>query len=85
MNVNVIRVRDKRRGDRITGSMVCRKVREIQPGQPLSRTRLSDIERGYVVPGEEEISVIDAAIDSLIDARKALEHMAAEVGWPGAI
>jgi hypothetical protein len=50
------------------------------------RSRLSDIERGYITPREEEVTRVTAAIDSLIEARRAMERTATEVGWPaGAI
>jgi hypothetical protein len=52
----------------------------------MSRSRLSDIERGYITPKEEEVTRINAVIDSLTEARRAMERTATEVGWPaGAI
>jgi hypothetical protein len=74
-NMNCIQLRDKRREARLTGFVVCAKA-EIR------RTRLSDIERGYVVPTEDEVARIEAAIDSLREARKAMERAAVEIGWP---
>jgi transcriptional regulator with XRE-family HTH domain len=51
----------------------------------VSRTKLSDIECGYVLPSEDEVSRINAAIEFLADTRKLMEHAAVEAGWPGAI
>ena len=72
-------LRDKRIHARLTGLMV-----SVKSG--VCRSRLSDIERGYITPREEEVTRVTAAIDSLIEARRAMERTATEVGWPaGAI
>jgi transcriptional regulator with XRE-family HTH domain len=72
-------LRDKRIHARLTGLLVSAR-------SGVSRSRLSDIERGYITPREEEVTRINATIDSLADARKAMERTATAVGWPaGAI
>ena len=48
----------------------------------VERSRLSAIERGYVVPREDELERLNHAIDDLSVARKRVEVVAAEVGWP---
>ena len=65
---------------RIPGSVVCAKVGD------LNRNRLCQLERGCAVPREGELEKIAAAIESLANTRKLMEHVAAESGWPaGAI
>ena len=72
-------LRDRRIHARLTGLMVSGR-------SGVSRSRLSDIERGYIMPREEEVERVNAAIDSLAEARRAMERTATEVGWPaGAI
>jgi len=48
----------------------------------LARSRLSDIERGYVEPKPGEIDRIRRAIEALTRARAQVAERAAEVGWP---
>ena len=48
----------------------------------ISRSRLSDVERGYVELNAEESSRIEKALDGLIEARQKVEQVAAQVGWP---
>lgn len=72
-------VRDRRIHARLTGLLVSAR-------SGVGRSRLSDIERGYIIPRAEELVRINAAIDSLNEARRAMERTASEVGWPaGAI
>jgi transcriptional regulator with XRE-family HTH domain len=59
----------------IPGYMVCAKAQ-------LSRSRLSDIERGLVKPDLDEMERIHEALDSLIEARRKVQRYAADCGWP---
>ncbi len=59
----------------ISGSVLC-----VKAG--LSRSRLSLIESGYVVPAPEELAHIDLALDQLIHAKALIEQVAVSVGWP---
>ena len=68
-------LRQKRIHAQLTGSLVSAK-------SGVCRSRLSSIERGYIVPREEEVTRVNAAIGSLAEARKAIERTASEVGWP---
>jgi transcriptional regulator with XRE-family HTH domain len=68
-------LRTKRNAAGIAGSLVCIKI-------GIARSRLSDIERGYVTAPEEEIARIDAALDDLVRAKRKIAAVAAEAGWP---
>jgi transcriptional regulator with XRE-family HTH domain len=68
-------LRQLRVASRIPGSVVCGKV-------GVSRSRLSQLERGYVQPKNGELERIAGAIDSLVEARKTMERVAVEAGWP---
>jgi transcriptional regulator with XRE-family HTH domain len=48
----------------------------------VNRSRLSNIERGYSEPTEDELQRLNAALNELIQARSALQKTAAELGWP---
>jgi transcriptional regulator with XRE-family HTH domain len=48
----------------------------------VNRSRLSNLERGYVQPTEEELQRLTCALEQLIDVKTAVEKMAAAVGWP---
>ena len=60
---------------RIPGALVCAR-------SGMSRSRLSDIERRYVQPSEEELARIEHALNSLIAAKDQVKATAAAVGWP---
>lgn len=78
--MNPDQLRQLRVKARISGSLVCVKAGGI------SRNRLCQLERGCAVPREGELEKIAAAIESLANTRKLMEHVAAESGWPaGAI
>ena len=62
----------------IPGSLVAQKA-------AISRGRLSEIERGYVEPLDEELTRIDQALRELIAAREKVSEVAAQVGWPGPV
>jgi len=48
----------------------------------MARSRLSDIERGYVTAAPDDLARIQAALDDLIRAKKIVQATAAAVGWP---
>jgi AraC-like DNA-binding protein len=48
----------------------------------MSRTRLSDIERGYVRPVTGELDRIYEALNLLIEAHEKIAAIAKECGWP---
>ena len=48
----------------------------------ISASRLSEVERALVPTSLEELDRIERALDYLIAARKQVEAVAAEVGWP---
>lgn len=68
-------LRAKRNAAGIAGSLVC-----VKTG--IARSRLSDIERDYVVASEDEIARIDAALDELARAKRKIAAVAEEEGWP---
>ena len=72
-------IRKKRLLAGITGDIL---VSACPP--PFSRTKLSAIERGCVVPKPEELERISAALDRLIAAKNRIDAFATQVGWPTA-
>jgi transcriptional regulator with XRE-family HTH domain len=68
-------LKNKRTAAAIAGALVCRK-------SGISRSRLSDIERGYSTASVEELHRIDSALDDLIQAKAVLQQTAAALGWP---
>ena len=73
--MNGSQIREKRTQFGIPGHLVCRKAR-------ICRSRLSDIERGYVEPSDAELTRICAALEELGQAKQKLAATAAECGWP---
>jgi transcriptional regulator with XRE-family HTH domain len=73
-----IQLRAKRNSAGIAGSLVC-----VKAG--IARSRLSDIEREYVVASEDEVARIDAALDELARAKRKIAAVAAEEGWPSSL
>jgi transcriptional regulator with XRE-family HTH domain len=65
----------KRNAAGIAGHILCKKL-------AIARSRLSDIERGYVPATLEELARIDAALDDLIQAKSVIEQVAISIGWP---
>ena len=59
----------------LSGRLICN-----QSG--VERSRLSDIERGYVEPKPPELARIEKAISDLTRAKERVAVLAAEVGWP---
>jgi transcriptional regulator with XRE-family HTH domain len=73
--IDAITLRIKRTGAGIAGNLLCKKF-------GIARSRLSDIERGYVTASPDELARMDAALDELIQAKSVLQKTAAELGWP---
>ena len=73
--INAEKLRAKRNAAGIAGSILCKKLGIV-------RSRLSDIERGYVTPEADELARIDVALEELIRAKSVLEETAAVLGWP---
>ena len=48
----------------------------------VNRSRLSNFERGYSQPTEEELKRLASALKHLIDAKAAVQKTAVAVGWP---
>ena len=69
------KIKERRRAASIPGRLVCRRAK-------IDRGRLSDVERGYVRPNDEEVQRIVAAIEELAAARQKVERFARKVGWP---
>jgi transcriptional regulator with XRE-family HTH domain len=69
------RIRRKRIAAGIPGSLLCIRAK-------ISRSRLSDLERGYIAGATDEFLRIERTLDELIEARRKVEQVAAEVGWP---
>jgi predicted transcriptional regulator len=73
--MNGIDLRNRRQHIGIAGHLVCRRA-------GIGRSRLSDIERGYVQPSQAEVDRIGRALEELARAKEKLEATAAECGWP---
>ena len=48
----------------------------------INRTRLSFIENGHVVPTEDELRRLEAALGVLVEAKSAIRKAAIAAGWP---
>lgn len=48
----------------------------------IDRSRLSDIERGYIQASDVELQEIGEALRALLKAKEQVARTAAEVGWP---
>jgi transcriptional regulator with XRE-family HTH domain len=68
-------IKAKRVAAGIAGHVLCKKL-------AIARSRLSDIERGYVTATDAELARFDAALDELIRAQSVLRQTAAALGWP---
>jgi transcriptional regulator with XRE-family HTH domain len=73
--IDAATIKAKRTAAGIAGNIICKKL-------SMARSRLSDIERGYISPSPEELARIAAALDELIEAKSFLDRVAASVGWP---
>ena len=69
------KLRQRRIAARIPGRLLCMRAK-LQP------SRLSAIEREYAAPREDEWVRLTSALDELIAARRKVEELAAEVGYP---
>jgi hypothetical protein len=72
------------RGDQLRATRILARIPGFMLSQRarISRSRLSDIERGYVEPSEVEISRVEQALQELIQARQRMAATASECGWP---
>jgi transcriptional regulator with XRE-family HTH domain len=73
--IDAATIRTKRIAAGIAGNIVCKKI-------GMARSRLSDIERGFVTASPEELARMDTALDVLINAKGVLQQTAAALGWP---
>ena len=73
--MTVKKIRDRRVKGAVPGWVLCKKM-------GIARSRLSDIERGAIVPRPEEIQRLDEALSELVEARRQVAQVAARVGWP---
>lgn len=48
----------------------------------VNRSRLSNIERGYCQPSEDESQRLEVALEDLIKAKSVIDDVTAAVGWP---
>jgi transcriptional regulator with XRE-family HTH domain len=71
--VSISELRSKRVASGLAGHLVCQ-----QAG--ISRTRLSDIERGYAEATPDELRRIEKAIDGIMQDRQHLAKLAADAG-----
>lgn len=68
----------RRSAARIAGSLVC-----LRAG--ITRSRLSDIERGYVTAKPDEVARISSSLDDLERAKRKVAAIIAAEGWPSAL
>jgi transcriptional regulator with XRE-family HTH domain len=68
-------IKAKRTAAGIAGSVLCKRF-------GMARSRLSDIERGYVTALPEELARMDAVLDELIRDKSVIQQTAAALGWP---
>ena len=68
-------LQERRRVAGIPGRLLCERA-------GVDRGRLSEIERGYVTPSQDEIARLEAALDELLRARERVAEVASRVGWP---
>jgi hypothetical protein len=73
--INTEQLRAKRTAAGIPGRILCNRC-------GIARSRLSDIERGYVIPSPADLARIYAALEDLIQAKSFIDRVAASVGWP---
>jgi transcriptional regulator with XRE-family HTH domain len=74
-SATITAIKSKRIAAGISGRILCKKL-------GMARTRLSDLERGYVRATPKELTRIDTALDDLIRAQETLRRAAQEAGWP---
>jgi transcriptional regulator with XRE-family HTH domain len=66
-------LRARRAAEGIPGTAVCRR-------SGISRAKLSDIEREYVIATTEELERIEAAIEEIVRTRRQVAKFAAQAG-----
>jgi len=59
----------------IAGRLLCSRA-------ALDRSRLSDLERGYALPTDEEVARLQGALDELVTTQAKVERFATSLGWP---
>jgi hypothetical protein len=52
------------------------------PRAQITPARLSEIERGYIRPSQDEVERIQHALEALITAKEKVRRFAQTVGWP---
>jgi len=75
-NVTGARLRTTRVSAGISGALLCKRA-------GIGRSRLSDIERGHVVPSHETLKRVETALEDLIRTKRRLAALAIQEGWPG--
>ena len=73
--ITASKLKSKRMAAGISGSLICQQTR-------MSRSRLSDIERGYVIPDSEELARIENVISEIVQNREKLVRLATKAGVP---
>jgi transcriptional regulator with XRE-family HTH domain len=73
--VTGIQLRDRRIAAGLVGLQVCGRA-------GITRGRLSDIERAYVMPRPDELARLTAALDDLIASKNRIDAVLAAEGWP---
>jgi hypothetical protein len=73
--MTIEKLRSKRIAAEIPATLLATKAK-------VNRRRLSNIERRYVQPTENELQRLNAALEELIKAKSAVDRVAASVGWP---
>ena len=73
--IDAATIKAKRIAAGIVGKILCNKC-------GIARSRLSDIERGYVRASAEELARMDATLDELIQAKTLIDTVATSLGWP---
>jgi transcriptional regulator with XRE-family HTH domain len=73
--MNAQNIRTTRLAAEISASLLAANAR-------VNRTRLSQIERGYVEPNADEIERLSHALHRLIQAKELVKRAAVTAGWP---
>ena len=73
--MQITSIRTRRIAAGIHGSLLCAKL-------GIQRSKLSDIEKGYVQPSKDEQQRIEQALDELTRAKNEVLKTATKVGWP---
>jgi transcriptional regulator with XRE-family HTH domain len=73
--IDATTLKAKRIAAGIAGSVLCKKF-------GMARSRLSDIERGYVTASPDQLAHLEAALNELIKAKTVIAQVATSLGWP---